>query len=95
MDNAQNTPTYFMKLTELRMLDVYTITIKIKSYAYASRVESELIDGTYKLVPKCDEGRQEGELNVIKPNQGPSQESEEHQANRELEGKPHSITYIF
>jgi hypothetical protein len=46
VENAQNTPTYFMKLTELRMLDVYTITIKIKSYAYASRVESELTDSS-------------------------------------------------
>jgi len=50
---------------------------------------------THRLVPKREEGRQEGELNVIEPNQGPSQESEEHQANHELEGKPHRIIYIF
>ena len=53
----------------------------MKYYAYASRVEANLVDRTYKLVPAPEEGHSPTELNLIEATQEPNQDLKEAKAN--------------
>jgi hypothetical protein len=58
-------------------------------------VDLNLVDGTYELVPTCEERIQEGELNHVGVEQDPNEASEEPAAILANPGKPRSMTYVL
>ena len=66
----------------------WTWELELNSLCIASRVESTIADGHYKIVPESEGEAQEGEVNVIDVSQAP----QDPKTNFAQEGKPWSIT---
>ena len=56
---------------------------------------SNLVDGTYELVPEYESEQHEGQVNLTEAAEDPNQSSEEPKTSYAQEGKPRSITYYF
>jgi len=69
----------------------WTWELELNSLCIASRVESTIADGHYKIVPESEGEAQEGEVNVIDANQEPKSLRLTSRKKARLGAKPNSF----